>query len=622
VRTSPALRWRELLPLAFVACLLAAAMHWPVTLHPSRDVAADLGDPLVQAWQVAWVGHALTGQPLDLFQANAYWPLENSLAFSDALLGYAAAGLIGNGPVAAITRYNVLFLFSYALAFVGAYLLARELGVGRVGAAVAGAAFAYAPWRVAQLGHLHVLASGGIPLSLFFLLRGYRRTRPGIVLVGWLVATWQLLLGFTLGLQLLYLLGVLGVVAIALWWGRRPKIERSVLAATAVGVVVLVVSAFLLSRPYVEVLEGHPEARRSAREVESYSPPVRSYLAAPPDNLVWGSATGSFRETLPRPVEQTLFPGLVTAALALLGAGWGRVYPRALRLGLVVGGFACAWLALGFSEEGFPHPFEPYRVLFELAPGWEGVRTPGRINTLTSLSLALLASAGADLVVAWGRRRSSATGRRIRRAVAAAGALVVVAIVLEGAGFRLGQPGESFIVPPRHATVPERPGRQPDDQAPQLHLPFTGDMASARYVLWSTEGFPAIVNGQGSFEPTLTKRIGRRVRSFPDRRSVRFLRSLGVRTVVLHPGLVPGTAWAATAHRSVRGLPLRRENSQDVVVYHLAAGDRTTQRNQVTTVQRSPCVTGVTACTSSERNATSSPDLPVRGSPRSSPINP
>jgi hypothetical protein len=142
-----------------------------VALHPSRDVAADIGDPLVQAWQVAWDGHALTHQPLDLFQANVYWPLADSLAFSDALLGYAPAGLLGEGAVAAVTRYNLLFLFSYALAFVGAYLLARELGAGRVGAAVAGAAFAYAPWRLAQLRHLHVLASGGIPLSLFFLLR-------------------------------------------------------------------------------------------------------------------------------------------------------------------------------------------------------------------------------------------------------------------------------------------------------------------------------------------------------------------------------------------------------------------------------------------------------------------
>jgi hypothetical protein len=331
--------------------------------------------------------------------------------------------------------------------------------------------------------------------------------------------------------------------------------------------VVLAACAFLLSRPYVEVLDDHPEAHRSEAQVESYSPPVRSYLAAPPDNLVWGSATARFREALPRPVEQTLFPGIVTAALALLGAGWGRVYPLALRIGLAVGGILCAWLALGFSKEGFPHPLEPYRLLFEFLPGWEGVRTPGRINTLTSLSLALLAAAGTEWVVAWGRRRRSTGGRRIRRAAAAAGALIVLAIVLEGAGFRVGQPGEGLIVPPRHATVPRPPRGQPADGAPQLHLPYS--MAS-RYVLWSTDGFPPIANGQGSFTPKLTWRIERGAHSFPDRESVSFLRSLGVRTVIVHPALARGTEWAGAALRPVRGLPLRRENSGDVVLYHLA----------------------------------------------------
>src|SRR3954468_10967815 len=138
---------------ALAAVGLALAMHWPLPLHVGRDVPRDLGDPLPQAWQVAWDGHALLHQPLDFFQANVFWPLKNSLAFSDALVGYAPAGVIGSGPHAAIVRYDLLFLFAYTLAFLGAYLLARELGAGRVGGFVAGAAFAYAPWRVEAGGH-------------------------------------------------------------------------------------------------------------------------------------------------------------------------------------------------------------------------------------------------------------------------------------------------------------------------------------------------------------------------------------------------------------------------------------------------------------------------------------
>src|SRR3954447_16950695 len=220
VRTSsPAVQRRELALALLAAVALALLMHWPLPLELGRDVPRDLGDPLPQAWQVAWDGNALLHQPLDWFQANAFWPLRDSLAFSDALVGYAPAGAIGSGPHAAIVRYDLLFLLAYALAFLGPYLLARELGAGRAGAMVAGAAFAYAPWRLEQDGHLHVLSSGGIALALALLVRGYRHGRPGLVLAGWLVAAWQVSPGFTLGIQLAYLLALLA--ARVRVWVRR-----------------------------------------------------------------------------------------------------------------------------------------------------------------------------------------------------------------------------------------------------------------------------------------------------------------------------------------------------------------------------------------------------------------
>ena len=186
-----------------------AARRRPVlaaAAHLGTDIPLDLGDPLPQSWQVAWDGHALATQPLDFFQSNQFWPLRDSLAFSDALIGYTPAGLIGSGPHAAVVRYDLLFLFAFALAFLGAYLLARELGAPPWAAAVAGAAFACAPWRLEQGGHLHVLSSGGIPLTLFLLLRGWRRERAGLIVGGFAVASWQMALGFSLGLQLGYLL--------------------------------------------------------------------------------------------------------------------------------------------------------------------------------------------------------------------------------------------------------------------------------------------------------------------------------------------------------------------------------------------------------------------------------
>ena len=124
-----------------VGFALAIVMFWPLVLHLDRDVPKDLGDSLLTAYLIGWNGHALLHQPFEWWQANAFWPNPDSLAFADAFIGYTPVALLGTGFRAAIWHYNVVFLFAYALSFAGAYLLARELGLGRPASAVGGAAF-------------------------------------------------------------------------------------------------------------------------------------------------------------------------------------------------------------------------------------------------------------------------------------------------------------------------------------------------------------------------------------------------------------------------------------------------------------------------------------------------
>ena len=61
------LGWREGLLAAGAGLVVAVLMSWPLALHLGGDIAKDLGDPLLQAWQVAWIGHALVTSPLDLW---------------------------------------------------------------------------------------------------------------------------------------------------------------------------------------------------------------------------------------------------------------------------------------------------------------------------------------------------------------------------------------------------------------------------------------------------------------------------------------------------------------------------------------------------------------------------
>ncbi|GGN89588.1 hypothetical protein GCM10010112_74190 [Actinoplanes lobatus] len=203
----------------YAGCLLAVMMTWPTLRYPMHTLPQDLGDPTRQAWRVAWAGHAVIDDPARLWQSNAYYPQKDSFAFGDSLFGYAFAGMLGDGPSAAILRYNILFVLAHALLLIGAYALVRQLGARPTGAAVAAVAFAYAPWRLAQEGHLNIISAGAIPLALAMLARGHGcslrygfrpgRRRAAWAAAGWLMAIWQLTLGFSLGIPFAYLLALI-----------------------------------------------------------------------------------------------------------------------------------------------------------------------------------------------------------------------------------------------------------------------------------------------------------------------------------------------------------------------------------------------------------------------------
>jgi hypothetical protein len=188
----------------------------------------------------------------------------------------------------------------------------------------------------------------------------------------------------------------------------------------------------------------------------------------------------------------------------------------------------------------------PYRLLFDFVPGWDGVRTPGRINTLTSLGLALLAGAGLCVIVRALRVRSAWLAT-------AAGFLGVAAILVEGAG------------PLTHPRVTPPPAAVRLEPAPQLHLPPQDSLVS----YWSTAGFPNIVNGFGGFDPDGYDVLRKEVSGFPDQRSVEALRDLGVRSVLVHPAEAEGTPWEGAATRAITGLDVDRERVGDTVVFRL-----------------------------------------------------
>ena len=147
-----------------------------------------------------------------------------------------------------------------------------------------------------------MISSGGIPLALFLLLRGYRRGSRGLVLAGWLVSAWQVSLGFTLGLQYCYLLAVLAVLLALVWWRARPPGAAAARwwRSPCVGdrrwsALVAVYQA----RPYLKVSHDYPTAKRTIKEVKNYSSGPAALLSASSENRVWGDADVGRARTRP-----------------------------------------------------------------------------------------------------------------------------------------------------------------------------------------------------------------------------------------------------------------------------------------------------------------------------------
>jgi hypothetical protein len=560
--------WHEWSLAAAGSIVLAVVMTWPAMREPTRTLPGDFWDPALQTWQLAWSGWAVTHDVGRLWTSNAHFGESWGFAYSDTLLGYLPFGLVGAGPQAALLRYNVLFVLTFALAAFGAYVLARQLGAARAGGLVAGLAFAYTPWRLAHLSHLNILSTGGIALSLAMLARGhgyslrhgYRpdRTRPGWALAGWLVSAWQITLGFGLGVPFAYVLAILCVAGLFGWLWRRPPFGKRLFFFDLAGVLAFLAVSVAMAVPYLRLTSFYADSERDLNAVRQYSVGLRQYFIAPERQWLWGRYDADARASVELAGwEAHNLPGYFLLVLALFGVV-RSAWPWRRRLPAVVAVAVFGWLAMGMAAPST----RAYEFLFAHLPGWNAIRTPGRLTLWTVLLMALLA---AGFVTAAAERARESVRRRdglrsaLLRPLAAALLLAPSGLVLlEGV-----HDAEFPVVPPAPVDFTSLRG-------PALVLP-THLAEDELTQFWTVDGFVDVANGSSGYIPPGLLELRKRVASFPDAQSVAYLRGRGIRTVVVERrpyGFIwPEGAPALTA--PIDGLGITREDQADAILYHL-----------------------------------------------------
>jgi hypothetical protein len=298
--------------------LLTLAMTWPLARSLERELPADLGDPLLNCWILAWdaehILRAVTGHLgalREYWNANIFSPHPLALAYSEHLTAQAVMAL----PVYAITKnpiltYNAAFLSTFLLSALGMFLCVRNLTGCRSAAFLAGVAYGFAPYRFGALSHLQVLSSMWMPF-VWLGLHQYFETRRLAPLVGG-AAAWiaqNLSCGY-------YLLFFTPVVAISVAWEiTRQRLwadTRLLIHLAAAALVVAAVTApFVI--PYVE-LRRLGFGPRTLGETSSFAADVYGYLTTDVRMWLWGHVVRAWPSR-----EGSLFPGFSILLLAALG---------------------------------------------------------------------------------------------------------------------------------------------------------------------------------------------------------------------------------------------------------------------------------------------------------------
>lgn len=298
--------------------MATVAWTWPLATTLSTRIAWDLGDPMLQAWIMGWVNDsAIALFRGDIARFNALWdppifyPEPLTLAFSEHNIPQALFVL----PLHAITGnvvlgYNVALLATFVLSGAGMFLLARELTGSPIAALLAGAIFAFTPYRVDQLSHLHILSSQWMPLSLYGLRRYFTgRSRRPLV---WAVLA-LVMLNLSTGYYLFFFAPFVVAYVLTEMSGRRllRDLRTWIDVAGAGAATAALTIPFLI--PYLAARLG-TVGERSVTEVREFSADVYGYATASDQVAVWGGLLRAMR----RAPENALFPGSVAAVFGLI----------------------------------------------------------------------------------------------------------------------------------------------------------------------------------------------------------------------------------------------------------------------------------------------------------------
>ena len=401
--------WKKHLAVWLFFGLLVGIMTLPAPFTLSSHLIGNNVDNWIFYWNDWWLATALAEGHSPLFTPYLFHPYGASLAahsnsFLSSALALPLRPLVG--PIAAS---NLVWLFGLWIGAVGMFWLTYHLTRNAAGALIAGFVFTFAPYHLTQaLSHAHL---GSIQWWPWYALSLHRALSQGSKRAAIGAGLFAALTLWT-GLQLVVMLALwtaLYLIAILLQRRKKgyPKLGSQLAALALTGAVLMLLSAPLLI-PILRGWQSDWTAQFNYGEIDQTD--LLAYLVPPTYHPWWGDAVQPIYERFIANRAYMPYLGYIPIFLtfiAIFTCLRGRKCPSARAGGTASSSFWAIslglWMllaagnALRVNGVLYPTIQLPYKWIENVFP-LSTIRSPDRLNLLSTLSLAALAGYGATWI--------------------------------------------------------------------------------------------------------------------------------------------------------------------------------------------------------------------------------
>ncbi|PIP24095.1 MAG: hypothetical protein COS25_02575 [Candidatus Nealsonbacteria bacterium CG02_land_8_20_14_3_00_37_10] len=233
-----------------VAIFIYTSISFFFSLFLLKDIGHSLigGDGIFTYWALSWDIHSFLTHPLDIFNANIFYPHLRTLAYSESTLAPAFLAL----PFFLLTKktilvYNLLIFLSFILSAYGAFLLARYYTKNNYAAFIAGLIFGFGVPRLSGIGHFQNLIIFWIPFSVLFLQKYFDTSKRKYLLIASLLFSAQMLSCWNLGAYLFLFFIYLIAVNYSVLIKNIKKTATDGLLALLIAIILIMPAAY----PYI-----------------------------------------------------------------------------------------------------------------------------------------------------------------------------------------------------------------------------------------------------------------------------------------------------------------------------------------------------------------------------------